>query len=266
MSIQKFSLETLKKVRHHLQTSLSLANTEKQPTTWAKLDENNDLPEPESLEDLSGIFTFGGISEEDIAQPHSRDRWFVSTVNPGDALLKLPGLSVKPAFRLVSYLYRDEAEGVGLVFAVPQAFSTTACLEAALKQSGDLDSPPQPQQALSQFMEAIDGDRSPLSFLFASLVRRELQEFGATGKRCQWSHHQFINALPPHANYQWRVNPPPQDFSPKVKVFPDGQAAVEFFTYRVGKPIVLYRHLDQYPVHQYRANSFDKPIGFVQKS
>jgi hypothetical protein len=265
MSIQKFPLETLKKVRQHLQATLSLVNTEKQSKTWAGLDKDNDLPEPESLDDLSGIFAFGGLSEEDLSSSTSRNSWFVSTVNPGDALLKLPGLHLRPEFRLVSYLYRDGEDGTGLVFAVPESFSTMAYLEEPLQSCGNLSRPPHPNKALPHFMEAIDGDRSPLSFMIASLFRRELQEFGAIGKQCQWNHHQFIDALPLQTNCQWRVDPPPKDFSPKVKVFPDGQAAVEFFTYRVGKPIVIYRHLDQYSAQKYKPNSFDKAVGLIQR-
>lgn len=265
MSIQKFPLETLKRVRQHIQATLSLVNTENQSKTWAGLDKDNELPEPESLDDLSGIFAFGGLSEEDFSRSTNRNRWFVSTVNPGDALLKLPGLYLKPAFRLVSYLYRDGEDGSGLVFAVPESFSTMAHLEEPLHNCGTLSCPPQPSGALPQVMEAIDGDRSPLSFMIASVFKRELEEFGAIGQQCQWSHHRFMDALPPQTNCQWRVEAPPKDFSPKVKVLPTGQAAVEFFTYRVGKPIVIYRHLDQYSAKKYESNSLDKAVALIQR-
>jgi hypothetical protein len=265
MSFQKISLDTLKKVRRYIQDSLSLSETEQQPKHWAELDENSEPPEPESLDDLSGIFTFGGLSEEDLSSSTLRSCWFISTINPADALLKLPGLSLKPDLRLVSYLYRAGEDGAGLVIAVPEAYSTMANLEKPLQSCPDITHLPQPDRALPQFMDAIDGDRSPLSFAIASMFRRELQEFGALGKRCQWSRHQLMDALPPQPACQWRVNPPPKDFSAKVKVLPTGQAAVEFFTYRLGNPIVIYRHLDQYPAQHYHPNSIDKPIGLIQR-
>lgn len=265
MSIQKFPLEALKKVRQYIQSTLSLADSERQPQTWTGLDDADELPEPESLDDLSGIFAFGGQSVEDSSMAHSRGHWFVSTVNPGTTLLKLPGLRLKPELRLVSYLYRSEEDGAGLIVAVPKFLSTTAYLEKALQQSSSLSHPPKPAQALSHFMQAVEGDRSPLSFVVASIVRREFQEFGAMGKRCNWSHHRLINAIPPQAKCQWRLEHPPKDLSPKAKISSDGQAAVEFFSYRSGSTIVLYRHFDQYMAGQYTSTSLDKAIAIIHR-
>jgi len=265
MSIQKFPLEVLKKVRQYIQNTLSLADTERQPQTWTGLEESDELPEPESLDDLSGIFAFGGQSVEEFATPHSRGHWFVSTVNPGTTLLKLPGLRLKPELRLVSYLYRSEEDGVGLILGIPKFFSTTAYLEKALQHSGSLSQPPKPERALAHFMDAIEGDQSPLSFVAASIVRREFQEFGAVGKRRNWSHHRFIDAIPPQAKCQWRLEHPPKDLSPKAKISPDGQAAVEFFSYRSGSTVVLYRHFDQYSAGQYKSNSLDKAIAIIHR-
>ncbi|GAB4386487.1 MAG: hypothetical protein Kow00121_53190 [Elainellaceae cyanobacterium] len=265
MSIQKFPLEAVKKVRRYIQETLSLADTERQPATWAGLEDTDELPEPESLDDLSGVFTFGGLSAEDISPPNQQGRWFISTVNPADALLKLPGLRLKPTFRLVSFLYRAERDGVGLVFAVPEALSTTAYLDKSLQGSGGLSQMPRPEGALPHFMEAIEGDRSPTSFMLASILRRELQEFGVIGQRRNWGLHQFIDAIPPQANCQWRVEHPPKDLSPKVKMLPDGQAALEFFTYRVGDAVLIYRHFDQYPPKRYTSNSVDKAIAIVHR-
>lgn len=265
MSIQKFPLEALKKVRQYIQSTLSLANTERQPQTWTGLEDAEDeLPEPESVDDLSGIFEFGGRSE-DSPTPASRGHWFVSTVNPGTALLKLPGLQLKPELRLVSYLYRSDEDGAGLIFAVPEFLSTTAYLEKALHKSNSISQPPRPEGALPHFMEAIEGDRSAISFLAASIVRREFQEFGGIGKRCHWSHHRFIDAIPPQARCQWRLEQPPKDLAPKARVSPDGQAVVEFFSYRSGSTIVLYRHFDQYVAGQYKPNSVDKAIAILHR-
>ncbi|HEY9640108.1 MAG TPA: hypothetical protein V6C57_06465 [Coleofasciculaceae cyanobacterium] len=262
MSIQKFPLATVNKIRHYIQSALVLTETAQQSQVWAGLDETEEPPEPESLDDLSGLFTFGGLDPEEILAPGSQ--WFISTVNPAAALSKLPGLRLKPEYRWVSYLYRDQQEGIGLVFAIPAPLSTTACLEKALTQSRDMTQPPLPEGALGNFMEAIDGDRSAASFLVASLLRRELQEFGALGQRCDWSHHRLIDAAPPQANWRWQGEPLP-DLSPKVKILPNGQAATEFFTCRVRNPVALYRHLDQYPIEHYKPKSLDKAIAVAYR-
>lgn len=263
MVIQKFSLATLNKVKQYIQTTLALPDTERQSQTWTD-DDLEEPPEPESLDDLSGVFTFGGLSAEDLSTP-LLGNWSISTVNPAASLLKLPGLRLQEGFRLVSYVYRSQGEGAGLIFAVPEALSTTAHLEKALLRSTDAAHPPQPEGALPHFMEAITGDRSPVSFVVGTLLRREFQEFGALGARRSWSHHRLIESLPQQLTWQWKIDTPPKDFTAKVKMLPDGQAAVELFSCRVGSSVTLYRHLEQYPVAHYRPMILDKPIAIAQR-
>jgi hypothetical protein len=264
MSIQKIPLAAVQKVRQYIQDTLNLVDTEQQSQTWIRLDDTDELPEPESLDDLSGVFTFGGLSTEDIANPSSHGSWFVSTVNPAAPLLKLPGLRLRPGFRLVSYLYRADKDGVGLVFAIPEALGTTAQLEKALVGSGGIAQIPKPEGALPHFMQAIEGDRSSTSFVIASVLRRELQEFGTLGQRCSWSRHRLIETVPSQVRWQWRIEQP-KNLSPKVKILPDGQAMVEFFTCRVSDGVAIYRHLDQYPTEHYQPNSLDKALAVAQR-
>jgi len=209
------------------------------------------------------VIRFGGAPETQLAPAKLPGRWFVSSINPAAALLKLPGLQLKPVFRLISYLYRAETDGAGIVWALPEAFSTTAQLEKAIATAGNLDLPPRPESALTDFMQAIEGDRSPLSFLIASILRRELQEIGALGQLCNWSHHRLIEAPPAQVKWQWRTEQP-KDLSAKVG-FSSGQVAVEFFTCRIAAPIALFRHLDQYPIGHYKATSTDRVVAIVQR-
>ncbi|MBW4662554.1 MAG: hypothetical protein KME15_28240 [Drouetiella hepatica Uher 2000/2452] len=262
MSIQKFPLATVNKIRRYIQDVLALADTEQRSQVWADLGETEEPPEPESLDDLSGVFTFGGLAPEEVAT--SQGRWQLSTVNPAATLLKLSGLRLKSELRWVSYLYRAQQEGRGLVVAVPESLSTISLLEKPLAKHQDIDHPPQPEGALDHFMDAIEGDRSPGSFLLASLLHRELQEFGALGKRCNWSHHRLVEVPPPQVKWRWQGEQP-KDWSAKVKVLPDGQAATEFFTCRVQNPIALYRHLDQFPAAHYNPSSLDKAIAIAYK-
>lgn len=264
MPIQKFSLATIQKVRQYIKQTLILPDAEQQPRPASDvlLDE---MPEPESVDDLSGLFSFGGVTDADIGGPQVQNQWFVSTVNPAAALLKLPGLRLKPGFRLVSYLYRSEGSGVGVVWAIPEALSTTAQLEKALINSTSLSQIPKPVGTLSSFMEAIEGDRTPVSFMIASILRRELQEFGALGQRCNWSRHYLVNAPADEINWQWRGTPS-KDLAPKVKLLDDGQAAVEFFTCRDDPSPTLYRHIDQYALDHYQPKSLDQSVAIAQRS
>lgn len=270
MTIQRFPLASLQKVRQIITGSLVLPETENSPESIASLDDIDQTPEPESLDDLSGFFqsASASIQEEENYGPNVEGRWFVSTLNPGAALIRLPGVRVKLDWRLVTYLYRVPGDGVGITWAVPEALSTTAQLESVLESSGDRQHPPQPKGALPDFMEALEGDRSPASFLVASIFRREIQELGRTGKSKEWANHRLIDTLPPQAQWQW-TGDPIADLSPKVRILPDGKAAVEFFSCRLVPPVAIYRHIDQYSATQYRSLSRDsvvaKPIQGVKR-
>jgi hypothetical protein len=258
MSIYKFPLNTIEKVQQYIKTLLTVHESElPPPESWDSLD---DLPEPDSVDDLSDLFTWGSTSELDESpEPSHENHWFISTVNPAAALIRLPGLTLKPQYRLVSYLYRHDSVGTGVVWAIPEELSITSHLETALAGNHSISHLPRPDGALQHFMDAVDGDRTPPTFVIASVFKREVQEFGELGDRKKWSHHKLIDAPPPGINWQWKEGQP-KDFKPKVKLLPDGQAAVEFFTYRKLGQLSIYRHVDQYPQHQYRPNSLDKAI------
>lgn len=261
MAIQKFALGAIQKVRNVIQAELSVADTQAQFPIGMGF--SAEIPEPESIDDLSNIFTFGGQSAAEQNNLILNSQWFVSTFNPASVLRRLPGLRLKPNYRLVSYLYRAAPDGAGLIFALPEALSTTAHLQKALDHS-TIANPPRPEGAVP-LMAAIDGDRSAASFIVASLLRRELQEFGALGKRRTWSHHRLIQALPVQLAWQWRSDIP-KDWLPKAIVMPDKQAAVEFFSCRIGlQDVVLYRHLDRYPAIGYQATSLDQAVAVARR-
>jgi hypothetical protein len=262
MSIQKFPLATIQKVRTYIANTLNVQDSDFYHIP--DVEDGRDLPEPESLDDLSGLFTFGGTSELNPVNTSLQNQWVVSTVNPGAALLKLPGLRLKPTYRLVSYLYRSDENSAGVVWAVPIALSTTAHLERALTSTQTLSQLPRPEGALSNFMDAIEGDRSSASFIVASILRRELQEFGGTGTRRNWTHHRFIDAIPGKINWKWRIDAP-SDFFPKVKRTKDDQAIVEYFTCRVVAPVTIYQHTDRYPSGSYKPNCVDQSVAVAHR-
>ncbi|MCU0550900.1 MAG: hypothetical protein MUC48_16255 [Leptolyngbya sp. Prado105] len=259
MSTQRVPLEALQKIRQHLKSGLVVPESENNPNLYADVEEP---PTPESLDGLSSLFHFGGSLEEAIQMPNNQGQWFISATNPGDVIMKLPGVKLKPHFRLVSYLFRMDNDGTSATWALPESFSTTAHLEKALLIAGGRDTPPKPEAALTDFMAAIEGDNSPMSFIIASLLRREILEMGKMGRVAGWTHHCLINTLPA-ARWQWRIETP-KDFSPKVRVFLDGRVAIEFFTCRTVAPIALFQHVDQYPAGHYHAKHLDRAIAIAQ--
>ncbi|MGD1907135.1 MAG: hypothetical protein ACFB0C_14215 [Leptolyngbyaceae cyanobacterium] len=263
MSLQTFSLDAVQKLNQYVQTQLVLPASEQQPAleTRAAM-AAEEPPEPSSLDMLGDMFRAGGFEEEDSPAPNTKGRWFISTIDPGAALYKLPGLSLKPGVRLVTYLQRRPDGGLGVTWALPELMSTTTHLEEALEAAGDQPTPPRPRGALGHIMDGFTGDQRPASYVSASLLLRHLKELGRTGKLRRWSHHRLIPAVPTQYSWQWKGNAP-KDLSPKFKYLDEKSVMVEFFSCRVVPPVALFRHLDQYG-SAYRAKSNDQVIALLQ--
>jgi hypothetical protein len=260
MSTQKVPLDALQKIRQYIHNALALPDSENYPRQPSTKDE--ELPKPNSIASLGDLFHFGGTPGETIHIPNTEGQWFISATNPGSVVTKLPGLQLKPEIRLVSYLYRLGENGINVTWAVPEALSTTAHLEEALRMCGGQDNPPTPEGALRDFMGAIEGDRSPLSYVIASILRRELLELGALGKTSLWATHQLIDTPPQQPHWQWRIDSI-KNLSPKVRLLPDGKAVLEFFTQRKSSPTAIFQHLDQYAPRTYQAQCLDRVIAIV---
>ena len=113
-------------------------------------------------------------------------------------------------------------------------------------------------------MDAIEGDRSPMSFVVASILRRELKEFGTLGKTRRWSNHRLIDALPAQVQWQWRAQAS-KDLSPKVRLLPEGKVVLDFFTCRTTAPIAIFQHVDQYAAGEYQAKGVDRAVAIAPK-
>ena len=262
MSTQRLPLETLQKVRQYLKSILVLPESENRPLTAAVA--NSALwAEPDSLAGLGDLFRVGGEMDEGVPKPNNCGDWYVSVMNPGVAFMKLRGLHLRSGYRLATYLYRQGEEGVGKTWAIPEAMGTTANLEQALSAAGTEEEPPKPLGCLEDIGLAIEGDNSAGSYVYASLLHRELQEFGAVGKRGIWGKHTLISNVPQQLQWQWRTDV--KDLSPKVKIFPDGRAIVEFFSCRVTPSIAIFQHLDQYSSGEYLAKSINRLVAIGER-
>ncbi len=257
MATQLIPLASLRKMRSHIRGVLTLPALEKDPSSPVTNQEA-----PSTLGELVSMFqaptALDSVSE---TAPNAEGRWFVSSVNPGDALLQLKGLTVKPGLKLVPYLLRTADGGVGHVCAVPENSSSTTALESALPEGTEWHYPPYPQGSLSNTMMALDGDRSSASYMIASMLLREIKEFGATGKDCQFTHHRIIDKIPSQLPWRWKGKTP-KNLSPKVNVTQKG-AAVEFYSCRTQKPYALFHHLDIYSADHYMPESKDNVVAVV---
>jgi hypothetical protein len=263
MTTQKVPIEAIQRIRKYLKAELILPESENFPIASSPDDLNEEPPVPGSLADLGALFRLGSSLDDGVPLPNNEGHWYLSIRNPAEALPKLPGLSLKPGHRWVTYLYRLRDEGCGKTWGIPECLSTTANLERAIHHQNQADLPPRPEGAFEDCMGAITGDRSPASFLVASLLRREIAEFGHLGSYRQWDQHHLIATPPSQLPWQWRTEAL-SDLTPKVRLLSDGKAIVEFFTYRTEPSIAIFQHLDQYLGGHYMAQSIDRPVAIAE--
>ncbi len=183
--------------------------------------------------------------------------WSVSRRNPGKVLCAFPGLKLKPGFRLAAYQYFDGGNGNGFVYALPQ--DAVLPEPHTVAKPEDLRTLTKPPGTLGHFMEAIEGDPSVESYAQASLLVRELYEFGAFWHGIHWDVEHLVTGNPwspensdpgahdlPSPKGEWHWNaPPPEDWRPKVTI--GGEfIAVTFHTFSALGEETLTRHTDTY--------------------
>lgn len=173
------------------------------------------------------------------------DGWSISSVDPMKVLAVFKPLWIKNGYVLRAYQYRCGGNGNGIVWAMPIDADFPDPEHCHRVENVFLE-PPKPPVALADVMEAIDGDGSAWSYLCASLLCRELHEFGAMWHGCSWSTQAILGTNPwkgkvtttksrwdtpskDAANWTW-LEPEPPEWRPHV--YEDrNEIAVTFFTY-----------------------------------
>ena len=203
----------------------------------------------------------------DISQPPDDcpEGWSISKNSPLSILAVFTPLRIKKGYTLRAYQYLSSGNGNGFVWAMPIDADFPNTEECPRLQDEFLE-PPKPPQSLDNCMDVIEGDGSPWSHLCASLLERELREFGAVWHGCDWSEHRILDADPwkdslspkedtvsPIDEWQWR-QPRPADWKPRVIQHPD-RTIVTFLSYSwVGRESI-YKHVDVYLPRSYKPDS-----------
>ncbi len=194
--------------------------------------------------------------------------WSKSRVDPGKLVELFSPLRLRKGYVLRAYVFREEGNGNGVVWAMPEGADFPAPKDCPTLENHLLKAP-KPWDALDDPMEAIEGDGSAWSYLAASLLRRELREFGAMWHGCNWGTHFLLDNDPwkdgppsegasplerPTSNAdQWKwLGPRPAEWGPQVRM-ENGQVTVTFYTYSGLEKQAIYRHTDTYRAGKYRA-------------
>lgn len=175
-----------------------------------------------------------------------RGRWVVCSLDVAAIFAEVPALRLRDGWRLRGYAYRTGGNGQGFVVALPPGVPDPHPLGA---MSGSLFMPPRAAGGRPVY-EALTGDGSPSSYLQASMLLRELDEFGALWHGASWSDHQVVDALPPGWPWTWERRLP-RSLAPRVGRR-GGDVQVEFVSFCYIERVRLVRHVDVYVAGEYR--------------
>jgi hypothetical protein len=185
--------------------------------------------------------------------------WSQSAVDPMAVLAVFKTLRIRDGYILRAYQFRAGGNGNGIVWAMPVDVEFPEPDNCPRLEDSFLE-PPKPPTALDDVMKAIDGDGSPLSYLSASLLCRELGEFGAMWHGCSWSEHSILGESPFTARrkrtiacdpwgWKWR-GAKPEEWQPQVGE-EKNKVTVTFFTYSGLMPEGIRCHTDTFRKNSY---------------
>ena len=186
--------------------------------------------------------------------------WSRSPVDLTAVLVLFPKLRLKAGFILRAYQYRESGNGEGIVWSMPE--------ELPFPEVGDVDpeETPRPTGAID-VMEAIEGDGSLESYLQASILQRELSEFGAFGHGLDWGNYYVLGdgvwANPPLQSvspgqetpsgtpdtWQW-LAPQPADYQPCIEQ-KEGAVHITFYVYSALGQERIIRNEDIFEIGKY---------------
>jgi len=217
--------------------------------------------------------------------------WFKTEDEPMKLLKAFPPLSIKKGYALRGYRYVADGNGNGVVWAMPK---NLFCPEPELFQQGEgpeneenesLYSVPRPDGALDDYMEAIEGDSSPWSYMCASILAREIAEYGAMWHGVSWGIHGILDAAPwamsdeksiddlselsgasSASEWEWSGEEP-SDWRPSVEMT-DAKVRVVFYTFSALGCEQITEFVDTFKPGAYGFSSEAKPLatgpgGFV---
>jgi hypothetical protein len=199
--------------------------------------------------------------------------WSKSSLDVTKVLRAFPALKLRGGFTLHAYEFKAGGNGNGVVWGMP--------VDAAFPEAKDcptLDDPrhtPKPLDALDDVMEAMTGDDTAEAYMQASILRRQLKEFGAMWHGVSWGTHRIVDSDPmagprerpggPMLNprgspkdWKWH-EPGPGDWRPNVKLEAE-RAIVTFYTFSGYRRETITRHVDEYRRGKFRARVEEKAI------
>ena len=201
--------------------------------------------------------------------------WIKSPVDPMNLVSVFEPLRIKSGYVLRAYQFVAGNNGNGFVWAMP-VDAEFPDPEDCPRVEGVFLEPPKPAAALDNVMDAIEGDGSPWSYMCASILMRELAEFGAMWHGCSWSEHRVLDKSPwsreddqgqesaaertasPAEMWEW-LETQPDDWRPLMERKRQ-RVHVMFLTLSGLGREAIYRHVDSYKVGSYQPKTSRQEI------
>lgn len=179
---------------------------------------------------------------------------------------QFPTLKIREGYKLVSYVFRSDGNGNGVVWALPVDAEFPKPEDCPKLETHFLNAP-KPFDAL-EVSEVVEGDGSAESYLQASLMRREIMDYAASWHGLVWTAHAVLDDFPlvrspndadfdplkypttPRAKWTWK-EPQPTAWAPSVRIDGD-RVTVTILTYCGLEKERIYRHTDTYRRGKYR--------------
>jgi hypothetical protein len=119
---------------------------------------------------------------------------FAHALDLSAALQNTDGLRLKTGYRIRGSLFQDGRDGNGFLWAINgKGNKKSPRLVGMRRPDMGLVLPAlRPDDACPDVMEAITGNFSPFSYLKASILKRELQEFGALWHGLNWCTYKIL--------------------------------------------------------------------------
>lgn len=197
----------------------------------------------------------------EIYEDYSRG-WSRSPVNPESIVMRYSNLKIKKGYKLRAYQFTEGRNGNGIVWAIPTEKELPALSKC--ERFHDFFSLPKPSFVLSNFMEAVEGDKTPLSYLQASIVLHQLYEFGAMWHGISWGRDVILPLKEGlyETEYEWEmIEQNPEIIGPYFYYNSKGNPVIVFHTINDIRTVTLNRYIHTFNKDDYMVEVERKRIG-----
>jgi hypothetical protein len=207
----------------------------------------------------------------DLYDYYSSD-WNFSLENPEDIVNGFSHLSVKEGFKLRAYQFSSEMAGEGVIYAIPSNSRLPKISKVYVLNN---EAAPGPEDALEDFMEAIAGDRSPLSYLQAAICYHKLHDFGYYWDN--WAQDRILPEVENHSDshrfvvtsvaelveqgMQFNIKDFPESLFPRF-YYEDNKPVITFYTFNdvEYEKFIRYKHV--FPKDGYTQEVIREVLGY----